>query len=63
MFHFRPSETGAPGHTTFVHEETFTGLLGGVMGDNWISSAAGLRSETQKGFESFNKDLKEACEE
>ncbi|KAG9229112.1 hypothetical protein BJ875DRAFT_489210 [Amylocarpus encephaloides] len=51
FFRFQPS-TGTPGHTLFLHEETFTGPLAFVMGFE------GSRRKTMVKFVKFNGDLK-----
>ncbi|KAI9371366.1 hypothetical protein BJX61DRAFT_31167 [Aspergillus egyptiacus] len=54
-------ETGEGGRTRLVHEESFSGLLAGIMmGEGWLGSSAwvGMRRETVEGFERFNRDFK-----
>lgn len=53
-YQFRPSEEN-PGNTTFVQEESFTGLLSPLM---WTP----LGSSTKAGFEKINADLKAKAE-
>lgn len=47
----------SPGNTTFVQEEKFSGLLGGLTGGNWVANWMGLRAKTIRGFERFNRDF------
>jgi hypothetical protein len=56
MFRFEDVEGGAK--TRLVHEESFSGLLAGIMGEGWMSSMSALRGDTIKGFEGFNADFK-----
>ncbi|KAF1933204.1 uncharacterized protein M421DRAFT_643 [Didymella exigua CBS 183.55] len=61
-FHWTPSQT-TPGGTTFMQEEKFTGLLGGLLySDGAIAKSAGMKEKTRKGWEGFNVDLKRAVE-
>jgi hypothetical protein len=60
-FHFEPSEI-TPGGTTFVQNENFSGLIGGIIGENIIGNAIGLRAKTKAGFEGFNEDFKKWVE-
>ncbi len=57
MFRFVESEI-TPGGTTFIHEEKFSGILGGIMGEGTLGKLFGMREKTKKGFEGFNRDLK-----
>ncbi|KAJ4372814.1 hypothetical protein N0V86_008180 [Didymella sp. IMI 355093] len=60
-FYWTPSQI-TPGGTTFVQEETFTGLLGGLYGDGVLAKSAGMKEKTLKGWEGFNEDLKRVVE-
>jgi hypothetical protein len=60
-FRFEASET-VSGGTTFTQEERFYGVLGFLMGENFIAKRAGFREKTLKGWERFNQDLKKWCE-
>jgi hypothetical protein len=56
---FRFTESGiTPGGTTFIHEEQFSGLLGGLVGDGVIGKMLGTREKMIRGFEGFNGDFK-----
>ncbi len=57
MFRFVESEV-TEGGTTFVHEEQFSGILGGIMDEGTIGKVVGLREKTKRGFEGFNSDFK-----
>jgi hypothetical protein len=57
MFRFVESEI-TPGGTTFIHEEQFSGILGGIMDEGTLGKLVGLREKTKRGFEGFNRDLK-----
>jgi hypothetical protein len=61
IFRFEPS-TKTQGGTTFVHEESFTGILAFLMGEGFVARSVGLRESTKRGFEGYNKDLKAWCE-
>ncbi|OJJ02133.1 hypothetical protein ASPVEDRAFT_131358 [Aspergillus versicolor CBS 583.65] len=57
------SDTAGSGvRTRLVHEERFSGLLAGVMGEGYLGSWLGMREDTRKGFESFNVDFKKWVE-
>jgi hypothetical protein len=60
-FNFNPSAT-TQGGTTFVHEESFTGLLAFLMGVGFVARLTGLHERTKKGFMVYNLDLKNWCE-
>ena len=60
-FRCEPSKT-APGRTTFVQEEKFTGILSFLMGEGYAANALGFKEKTKKNFESYNRDLKAWCE-
>ncbi|KAF3921085.1 hypothetical protein AA313_de0206654 [Arthrobotrys entomopaga] len=60
-FRFEPSSQ-TPGGTTFVHEETFNGMLSFMMGGNFAANAIGLKANTEKGFTRYNQDFKKWCE-
>jgi len=60
-FKFEPSKT-TPGHTTFIHEENFTGAMTWMMNGGMASKMVGLEKSTREGFEKFNADLKAWCE-
>jgi len=51
-----------PGGTTFVNEESFTGALSFMMGDNIVARPLGMHAKTTHGFEKYNADLKVWCE-
>ncbi|KAL4913866.1 hypothetical protein BDW62DRAFT_205128 [Aspergillus aurantiobrunneus] len=53
-------EAGA--RTKLVHEEVFTGLLSGLMGDGWLGGLLGMHEQSKKGFEGFNADFKKWVE-
>ncbi|MCJ1404386.1 hypothetical protein MMC11_007611 [Xylographa trunciseda] len=55
-FRFRPSTT-SPGHTNFVHEEEFSGMLSFLIGPSWSEG-----KKTKAGYEGFNRELKERVE-
>jgi hypothetical protein len=57
IFRFEPSGV-TPGATTFHQDEDFSGLISGVIGENFIANALGFRKKTQAGFEGLNADLK-----
>lgn len=54
--------TGSGVRTRLVHEERFSGLLAGVMGEGYLGNWLGMREDTRKGFESFNVDFKKWVE-
>lgn len=54
--------TGAEARTRLVHEERFSGLLAGLMGEGYFGSLFGMREDTRKGFEGFNADFKKWVE-
>ncbi len=54
--------SGAGARTKLVHEEKFSGLLAGVMGEGYFGSLFGMREDTRKGFEEFNVDFKKWVE-
>jgi len=56
-FRFQPSQK-TPGHTTLLHGEQFGGPLGFMIGENAFAKMIGVREESTKGFEGFNKDFK-----
>ncbi|KAJ0416503.1 hypothetical protein BJY00DRAFT_316752 [Aspergillus carlsbadensis] len=61
MFRFEeiPATTPDGASTTrLVHEEEFSGLLAGIMGEGWMGSLSGMRADSLKGFEGFNVDFK-----
>jgi hypothetical protein len=60
-FYWTPSQI-TPGGTTFLQEETFTGLLGGLYGDGVLAKSVGVKEKTLKGWEGFNEDLKRVVE-
>lgn len=41
-----------------MHGETFSGVLGGAMGEGWVAKKMGARERTEGGFRTFNEDLK-----
>ena len=55
-FHFRQSTSA--GQTTFVHEESFEGLLGWIMSDSELARWTGVREKARMSFEQFNADFK-----
>jgi hypothetical protein len=61
IFRFEPSKT-TPGGTTFSQEESFTGALGFLMGDNFIGRAVGISEKSRAGWKKYNQDLKAWCE-
>ncbi|KAF8864632.1 hypothetical protein BDZ45DRAFT_721605 [Acephala macrosclerotiorum] len=61
IFGFQPS-TSSPGHTNFIHEEEFSGLLAFLMGEGILARWFGLREKTRKRFVGYNEDLKRWCE-
>ncbi|KAL3495918.1 hypothetical protein BJX62DRAFT_232805 [Aspergillus germanicus] len=61
MFRFEeipPTTQSGVSTTRLVHEESFSGLLAGIMGEGWMSSLSALRGDSIKGFEGFNADFK-----
>ena len=52
-----------PGCTLFVYDETFSGLLSFLFGENWLARLIRLWASMVKGFERYNGDLKVWCEE
>ncbi|KAL2826446.1 hypothetical protein BDW59DRAFT_160966 [Aspergillus cavernicola] len=46
------------GRTKLIHEENFTGLLAGVMGEGYLAGMLGMRESSRKGFDGFNEDFK-----
>jgi len=53
------------GETTFVHGESFSGLLGWMAGTGWVASKLGSQEGMKKGKEEidkFNIDLKQWIE-
>jgi hypothetical protein len=46
------------GGKTFVHEESFSGVLAFIMGTNFLAGWIGVRDKTLKGFGAYNEDLK-----
>lgn len=49
------------GDTTFVHRESFSGLLGWIAGTGWVASKMESQEGIRKGQEEidkFNQDLK-----
>ena len=62
IFRFSPSESGTPEHTTFIQEESFSGIFGWVMDDTKLARIIGAREGTKTNFEAFNKDFKAECE-
>ena len=54
-FAFTPV-SGNPDATEFVHSESFSGLLIPLL---WTS----IGTDTQKGFEACNRELKQRCED
>ncbi|KAF3920660.1 hypothetical protein ABW21_db0206742 [Orbilia brochopaga] len=61
IFRFEPSAK-TQGGTTFIHEEKFTGLLSFIIGNGLVARSIGFRNSTEKGFERYNRDLKDWCE-
>ena len=55
-FKFQPS-ANAPGHTTLVQQEVFTGVLSFLEGSSWSEG-----KKTKARFEQFNQELKERVE-
>ncbi|KAK4912634.1 hypothetical protein LTR66_017269 [Elasticomyces elasticus] len=55
-FYFANSQA-TPGGTTFVQQETFSGLLAFLMGEGWS-----MRTSTIKGWRAFDESLKRECE-
>ncbi len=61
VFRFTPSEK-SPGATTFVQEESFTGLFAWVMREDGMIGMLGVGRTVRSFFERFNADLKKAAE-
>ncbi|KAG4442826.1 hypothetical protein IFR05_001707 [Cadophora sp. M221] len=60
FFRFEESQV-TKGDTTFVHGESFSGLLGWMAGTGWVASKMGSQEGIKKGKEEidrFNEDLK-----
>ncbi|KAL4778740.1 hypothetical protein BJX76DRAFT_365993 [Aspergillus varians] len=61
-FRFESSSSSGQEGTRLVHEERFSGLLGGIMGEGYLARWLGMREDTRKGFEGFNADFKKWVE-
>ena len=60
FFRFEDSQV-KKGETTFIHGESFSGLLGWMAGNGWVASKLGSQEGIKKGKEEidkFNIDLK-----
>ncbi|KAL3480446.1 hypothetical protein BJX99DRAFT_254437 [Aspergillus californicus] len=44
--------------TKFVQEETFTGLLSGIVGEGFLGNLVGMRKSSITGYNGFNQDFK-----
>lgn len=45
-----------------MQEESFSGPLALLIGENVVARAIGFREKTRRGFEKFNADFKGWCE-
>ncbi|KAF2727668.1 hypothetical protein EJ04DRAFT_132902 [Polyplosphaeria fusca] len=61
IFRFEHSEV-TPGGTTFSQEESFSGALSFLMGDNFAGRTLGWQEKSHKGWIRYNEDLKRWCE-
>jgi len=55
-FRFLPSKK-TTGHTLFVQEEDFGGVLGSLGSDNWLGHTLGFAGNLKKNFIKFNDDF------